>query len=193
MRLNKQLKEKIQESMASVLPITAIVFLVDRWPQLELGGAAATTPFFHISGRRRSSPAPTTPLLLLNPQGPPCVPLGDPRFLPSLSRRRSLVVRAAPNLPERVTAHARRRQPSGDHLVPGMRPTRSPHRVEPPWHLAALVCAPQPHPHLHPSFGRRRARRRHHSGHSPAAPPPWLDADERPHPVVMLRAPNGAL
>ena len=28
MRLNKQLREKIQESMASVLPITAIVFLL---------------------------------------------------------------------------------------------------------------------------------------------------------------------
>ena len=35
--------------------------------------------------RRRSSPTPATPLQLLNPQGPPCVPLGEPP-LPPLSR-----------------------------------------------------------------------------------------------------------
>ena len=108
----------------------------DRLLQL----VASTGAGRHRSTGSPSSPSPTAPvlhrlwrhlLLLLILQGPPCVPLGEPPLPPlSLSQRRSLVVRTAPNLPERVTTHARRRQPSGDHLVPGSCPLCSHAHVE---------------------------------------------------------------
>ena len=71
---------------------------------------------------------------------------------------------------------------------------RAPHLTR---NLTHTLASPPVPPNANPDLARTpaaaKARRRPLSGHSPAAPPPWLDADERPHPVVVLRAPNGAL
>ena len=78
-----------------------------RW---RCGAPLPPFAFVHISGRRRSSSAPTTSLQLLNHHGPSCEPLGEPLFLPHLSgrprTRASYFPHARPNAAPRSSSPA---------------------------------------------------------------------------------------
>ena len=102
------------------------------WPQLELGGAAASDPLrpllrlssiFFVSGAAPAAPKPPPSLLVCSTVSSPSSPLSSPRP--------NVLVVAASYVPEPITAGAHRRRASGDQMVPLQCPFSSPAHVEP--------------------------------------------------------------